>query len=58
MPFPADWSRHGKSAGPIRNRQMLIEGRPDIVVAFPGGKGTANMIKQAVEAGVKVELVV
>lgn len=49
----ADWDRYGKSAGPIRNKRMLDWG-PDLVVAFPGGKGTANMIKQAEDAGVKV----
>jgi len=52
--FPADWERHGKSAGPIRNKQMLDEGKPDLVVAFAGGRGTANMVKQAMAAGVSV----
>ncbi len=52
--YRADWGAHGKAAGPIRNRQMLREGRPDMVVAFPGGRGTTNMIKQATEAGVRV----
>lgn len=52
--YPADWEKHGKAAGPIRNKQMLDEGKPDLVVAFPGGKGTANMVKQAREAGVEV----
>jgi predicted Rossmann-fold nucleotide-binding protein len=52
--YYADWKRHGRAAGPIRNKQMLDEGKPDLVVAFPGGKGTANMVKQAREAGVKV----
>ncbi|HVG50925.1 MAG TPA: DUF2493 domain-containing protein [Xanthobacteraceae bacterium] len=45
--FKPDWASYNDAAGPIRNRQMLIEGRPDLVVAFPGGAGTANMIKQA-----------
>lgn len=45
--FNADWNKHGKAAGPIRNRQMLDDGKPDLVLAFPGGKGTANMIRQA-----------
>lgn len=54
LPFPADWNRHQLAAGPIRNRQMLIEGKPDLVVAFPGGKGTANMVKQSEQRGVKV----
>lgn len=52
--FPADWQKHGRGAGPIRNKQMLDEGKPDGVVAFPGGRGTANMIAQARAAGVKV----
>ena len=52
--FEADWDRHGKAAGPIRNKQMLDEGKPDLVVAFEGGKGTANMIAQAEAAGVRV----
>lgn len=52
--FPADWKTHGKAAGPIRNALMLREGRPDLVVAFAGGKGTANMVKKARQAGVEV----
>lgn len=52
--YPADWHKHGKAAGPIRNKQMLDEGKPDLVVAFPGGSGTKNMIDQATKAGVKV----
>lgn len=53
----ADWDRHGKAAGPIRNRKMLEEGKPDLVIAFPGGRGTANMIAQARQAGVPIEIV-
>jgi YspA, cpYpsA-related SLOG family len=52
--FPADWRNHGKSAGFLRNARMLREGRPDLVAAFPGGKGTAHMVKLAREAGVPV----
>jgi UDP-N-acetylmuramoylalanine-D-glutamate ligase len=52
--YPAKWDEFGKSAGYIRNRQMLDEGQPDLVVAFPGGKGTEMMVKIAQEAGVKV----
>lgn len=51
-PFHADWKRLGLRAGPIRNRQMLVEGKPDFVVAFPGGNGTANMVTQSVLAGI------
>lgn len=50
---PADWKQHGNAAGPIRNRAMLAH-RPDLVVAFPGGKGTADMVKQARRACVDV----
>lgn len=52
--FKADWRLHGKKAGILRNIQMLEEGKPDLVVAFPGGKGTAHMVKIAKEAGIKV----
>lgn len=52
--FRANWHKHGRSAGPIRNQQMLLEGKPDLVVAFAGGRGTANMVEQAKKAGVEV----
>lgn len=51
---PADWDRHGKRAGFLRNRSMLVDHEPDIVVAAPGGRGTANMICLARDAGVPV----
>jgi len=54
LKFPADWKAHGRAAGPIRNMKMLAEGEPDLVVAFPGGKGTADMKRQAIAAGVEV----
>lgn len=44
--FEADWSL-GRRAGPIRNQRMLEEGRPMLVVAFPGGNGTADMVRRA-----------
>lgn len=44
---PALWSEHGRAAGPIRNTRMVREFNPDLVVAFPGGRGTADMIRQA-----------
>ena len=52
--FRADWGTYGKKAGYIRNHQMLQEGKPDIVVAFPGGKGTAMMVDIAKRAKVPV----
>ena len=51
--YPADWEKHGKAAGPIRNKQMLDTG-VDVVIAFPGGKGTAHMVSIAKKEGVKV----
>ncbi len=54
LPFPAKWTQYGDAAGPIRNTQMLVEGHPDKVIAFPGGSGTANMVEQARKAGVPV----
>lgn len=57
--YPADWNKHGKAAGPIRNKQMLDEGKPDLVVAFlaKDSRGTANMVEQARKAGVEVKVV-
>ncbi len=52
--YPAMWSTHGNAAGPIRNKQMLDDGKPDLVVAFAGGRGTADMVRQARAAGVRV----
>jgi len=46
--FPAQWDTHGLAAGPIRNRQMLKETHPEIVLAFhddiENSKGTKDMI--------------
>jgi len=53
----ADWTLYGKAAGPIRNQRMLDEGKPDLVIAFPGGRGTADMINRAEQAGVPVRRV-
>ncbi len=52
--YVANWKLHGKKAGPIRNKQMIDEGKPDLVLAFPGGKGTASMVKIAKDANVTV----
>ena len=52
--YKAEWGRYGKAAGGIRNQQMLDEGKPDLVIAFPGGVGTADMVRRAKKAGVKV----
>ncbi len=52
--YPANWQQHGPAAGPIRNTRMLADSRPDAVLAFPGGPGTADCIRQAEAAGLTV----
>lgn len=56
--FPAAWDKYGKAAGPIRNQQMLDEGKPTKVVAFhddlENSKGTMDMIRRAHRAGISV----
>src|SRR5690606_23679369 len=52
--FPAQWDKYGKAAGPIRNQAMIDKGKPQFVIAFPGGRGTADMIRRAREAGIDV----
>lgn len=72
-PYPADWSdtshpdalirrnhrgrRYDLKAGHRRNARMLLMGCPDMVLAFPGGAGTANMIGLARRHGVEVRTV-
>lgn len=56
LEFKADWKQHGKAAGPIRNRRMIEVGKPDVVAALPGGRGTRNMIQTAYNANVPVVL--
>lgn len=46
--YPALWSR-GRAAGPLRNRFMMEDSRPDLVVAFPGGRGTIDCVTKARE---------
>ena len=65
-PYPADWQRYGRGAGPIRNQQMIdvenkVDEPIDLCLAFhnniSGSRGTADMIKRAMKAGVAVRLV-
>lgn len=44
--FPADWNRHGRAAGPRRNRRMMQAGA-GLLVAFPGGVGTEDTVRRA-----------
>ena len=52
--FDADWTRYGKRAGPMRNRQMADEAGAELCIAFPGGVGTANMIEEAKRVKMRV----
>lgn len=50
--FAPDWDAYGRAAGPIRNRQMAEYA--DALVCFPGGKGTASMIREAEKVGLRI----
>lgn len=54
---PQEWTQRGRAAGPMRNRRMLHKYAPDLVIAFPGHTGTADMVKQAKKANVMVAMV-
>ncbi|MDE3095808.1 MAG: DUF2493 domain-containing protein [Chloroflexota bacterium] len=58
---PADWRRHGRAAGPLRNARMLSEHSPDLVLAFTHdlakSRGTSDMVRKAREAGVQVRVI-
>jgi hypothetical protein len=55
--YPAQWSKYGKKAGPLRNKQMLASEEIDLVIAFPGGNGTDDMVSQARYKGVEIRRV-
>ena len=52
--FPAEWKKYSKLAGPFRNELMLTIGKPDIIVAFPGGNGTKDMKTRAERRGIEI----
>lgn len=52
--FAADWARYGPGAGPKRNQRMVDSGL-DLLITFPGRKGTADMTRRAKAAGIKIE---
>jgi len=60
-PYPANWDKYGRSAGPIRNREMLDQ-CPDLVLAFHShlltkSKGTADCVREARKRGIEVKVV-
>ena len=54
---PAQWNGYGKSAGPIRNGWMLKFTKVNHVVAFPGGRGTNDMILRTEKAGIQLTVI-
>lgn len=48
------WDTEGDASGTLRNARMLAFSKPDLVVAFSGGRGTANMMRIARKAGVEL----
>ena len=58
--YPAEWGKYGRAAGPIRNRQMLEEGQPNLVLGFHDNisesKGTKNVLAISEKAGIDCEL--
>lgn len=55
--YHAQWKIQGKAAGPIRNKRMLDEAKPEILVAFPGNNGTRNMIELCQKAKINIRFV-
>lgn len=55
--FPAQWREYGRAAGPRRNQQMIDQGQPELVLAFPGGDGTADMVRRAQAANIPVRAI-
>lgn len=55
--FKADWDQHGKSAGPIRNREMIS--KADGLIAFWNNesRGTKNAIEEASKKGIKIKII-
>lgn len=51
--YPPNWQRHGKQAERLRNRFMLTDSRPDIVLALPGGADTEELLSQARSQGIR-----
>jgi hypothetical protein len=55
--YVAEWEKHGRKAGPLRNQRMLDENAVGMVVAFPGGRGTDDMVRRADAARIEVRRV-
>jgi hypothetical protein len=56
-PHPADWDRHGRAAGPIRNGEMVALGAEFVLAVHRDlwrSKGTLDCVRQALAAGLPV----
>lgn len=49
--YEAFWDKEGRKAGPLRNRRMVQDHKDAVVLAFPGGRGTASCIAEAEAEG-------
>jgi hypothetical protein len=49
-----DWTDRDRVSGPCRNQRMLDDHHPDMCVAMPGGRGTADMVRRCQAAGVPI----
>jgi hypothetical protein len=60
LPFPANWEKYGRAAGPVRNREMLKQ-LPELVIAFHSNlaqsKGTRDMVTIARKNNIPVEVI-
>jgi len=52
--FPADWNKHGRAAGPIRNKEMALYAEALIALWDGESRGTKNMIDLATKQGLRV----
>lgn len=57
MRFHADWNRHGKAAGPIRNQEMVDAADAAVFFWKGGSKGTADCIARAKKKGIRTKVV-
>lgn len=53
--YSADWEKYGNAAGFVRNQQMVDEGKPQLLIAFPGGNGTRDMMNRCLTAGIPIK---
>jgi ABC-type sugar transport system substrate-binding protein len=58
--FPADWEKHGKRAGPLRNQEMVDAGAEFVIAvhrSLAWSRGTGDLVRRALAAGIPVYLI-